>query len=129
MIFSNCLQTYQNLASLFNLWTHKTIHVNLCKKLRNRSQKEYPVPLRISSRRYSASITFLEGYKNYKFLCVYPYQLTIDEFLTHHDFTRNSYLYQNFWLMFCFDANSASVSVLRFNNSSKIVMTWSYTRQ
>ena len=27
-------------SSLFNLWTNKTIHVNLCKELRNQSQKE-----------------------------------------------------------------------------------------
>ena len=29
-----------NLPSLFKLWTDKTIHVNLCKKFRNPSQKE-----------------------------------------------------------------------------------------
>ena len=39
MIFSNCPQIYQNLPSLFNLWTDKIIHVNLCKKLHNQSQK------------------------------------------------------------------------------------------
>ena len=47
----------------------------------------------------------------------------------HDKYISSFQFYQNFWLMFCFDANSASVSVLRFNNSSKIVMTWSYTRQ
>ena len=31
---------YQNLPSLFNLWTGKTIHANLCKTLLNWSQKE-----------------------------------------------------------------------------------------
>ena len=31
MIFSNCPWIYQNLSSLFKLWTDKTIHVNLCK--------------------------------------------------------------------------------------------------
>ena len=41
MIDSNCPYIYQNLPSLFNLWTDKTIRVNLCKKLRNRTQKEY----------------------------------------------------------------------------------------
>ena len=30
----------QNLPNLFNLWTDKTIHVNLCRKLHNRCQKE-----------------------------------------------------------------------------------------
>ena len=30
----------QNFQSLFILWTDKTIHGSLCKKLRNRSQKE-----------------------------------------------------------------------------------------
>ena len=38
---------HQNLPSLFNLWTDKTINVKLCKKLRNRSQKEWPVKLHI----------------------------------------------------------------------------------
>ena len=28
----HCPKIYQNLPSLFNLWTDKTIHVNLCKK-------------------------------------------------------------------------------------------------
>ena len=31
MIFSNCPKIYQNLPSLFNLWTDKAIHVNLWK--------------------------------------------------------------------------------------------------
>ena len=31
MIFSKCPKIYQNLPSLFNLWTDKTIHVNLYK--------------------------------------------------------------------------------------------------
>ena len=35
--------TEKHLLGLFNLWTEKTIHVNLCKKLRNWSQKEQPV--------------------------------------------------------------------------------------
>ena len=43
MIFSNCSQIYQNLPSLFNLWTDKIIHANLCKKFRNWSQKVLPV--------------------------------------------------------------------------------------
>ena len=34
------INLHQNLPSLFNLWTDKTIHVNLCKKLRNQSPKE-----------------------------------------------------------------------------------------
>ena len=40
MIFRNCPKIYQNFQILFNLWTDKTIHGNLCKKLRNQSQKE-----------------------------------------------------------------------------------------
>ena len=48
MIFSNCPWIYQNLPSLFNLWTDKTLHVNLSKKLRNRSQKEQPVRVKWS---------------------------------------------------------------------------------
>ena len=34
-LFSNCPWIYQYFPSLFNLWTDKTIHVNLCKKLHN----------------------------------------------------------------------------------------------
>ena len=34
---------------MLNLWTEKTIHVNLCKKLRNRSKNEYPVLIRANS--------------------------------------------------------------------------------
>ena len=42
----HCLKgAVHKLPSLFNLWTDKTIHVNLYKKLSNRSQKEWPVLL------------------------------------------------------------------------------------
>ena len=39
MTFSYCPYIYQNLPSLFNLWTDKTIQVNLGKILHNQSKK------------------------------------------------------------------------------------------
>ena len=37
----NTIYFYKNKAkSFFNIWADKTIHVNLCKKLHNPSQKE-----------------------------------------------------------------------------------------
>ena len=33
------------------MWTDKTIHVNLCNKLRFQSQKEWPVPIKFDIRK------------------------------------------------------------------------------